>query len=235
MSFTPKQAQALLEWGKRNPKAVEAYSDASHPAHEEAVKWATRLMEISAGGAGRDDSKEPIFDADTFMARYYAKDPAIRERLDSVVAGDTAPAPLAAPLPEDDGLRELRGLSPEAAAEQIKRLQANPEFSKLLLNEKDPLIVDAWDLLNNLAGGDSSGMILNSSAPASGDPMRAAPAASANSAFARYEALEKTITADANHPYRNPQHPDHHAAVAERDAAFNAAIGEATSSGGTQQ
>lgn len=231
MSFTPKQARLILDWGKSGRDDLakahrEAYEKEGHPDHAIVQQFADRLMQIAGG---RENPREAPFDAEGFMGRYYGGDNAARERLDGVGRAETAPAPLAEPLPGDDALAELRALSPAAAQEQIKRLQANPEFGKLLTGESDSVALAGWELLNSIAAGTAAAGPVPAASPApsaSAAPAGAsAPGApSTGGALARYQALEAQILADPRHPYRDVKHPDHQAASAEREAAFSAAL-----------
>lgn len=226
--FTPRQYAALIEAAKRvYPEAVEAYVRSDHPKHDLAVRYANRLMEGVAAGGLRNDRGEVVFDAEDFLTRYRAGDAGVRARLDAVLNGDGPVPVLAAPLPEDDGLAELRGLTKEQAAARIEQLSRNPEFAALLYADKDgdPIVGEGWKLLSRIAAGETSA----GDPVMTGNPVKdAVTNAAPESALAKYEALEKTIAGDANHPFHNPQHADHAAAVAARDAAYDAAIAEAS-------
>jgi hypothetical protein len=224
VSFTRKQARALLECGKRNREIMKVYSDPSHPAHDEACRYAERLLAIANAPGGADDANEPFFDAETFLARHYAGDAAASARLTGIVTGDTAPTPLDRPLPDDDGLAELRSLSPAAAQEHIRRLTANPEFGKLLTGAKDPMILAGWDLLNARAAG------VTPDAPSNTTTSTPAPVSPANpaapDAMMRLEHMEAAILADPKHPARDPANPNYQTALAERSAAYDAVLNE---------
>lgn len=202
MSFTRKQAAALIEWGRSDPRVTEAYENPNHPGHEEAVRFADRLLAIAHAPGGADDAGEPIFDAETFMARYAAGEPGACRRLEGIIAGDAAPMPLAKPLPGDDGLADLRSLTPEAAQERITALTANADFDELLTKEKDPVAVAAWDLLNAIVAGVAS--------QPDASPGGAAPSSTAQ-AQRQLDDIYAAASTDKNHPYANSLHPQHEA------------------------